>query len=123
MRSIGEIFIFYILIPIVSYDPLKYEGIKYRIRNYSSDCDLFVRLFITYLPDPYFCRCSNVSMGNHTRLLCPGFFQPKPNHSGSRRARVPQTRIPNTDHSTERHPRPWSLLSRGHPAGSAPPLP
>ena len=59
-------------------------------------------------------------MGNHTHLQCPGFFQPKPNHLGSRTAQVPQTRIPNSDHSTERRPRPWSLLSRDRPEESAP---
>ena len=57
-------------------------------------------------------------MGNHTHQLFPDSCLPRPNHSGSRIAQVPQTRTPNSDHSTERRPRPWSLLSRGHPAGS-----
>ena len=89
----------------------------------SFDCGSFIRPFTdTYLLDPYFCRYLNVSTGNHTRLLYPGSSPPRPNHSGSRTAPVPQTRTPNSDHSTEHRPRPWSLLSRGHPAGSDPHL-
>jgi len=75
------------------------------------------------LPDPYFCRYSHASTGNHTHLQFPGFFLPRPDRLGSRTARVPQTRTPNSDHSTERRPRPWSLLSRGRPAGSVRLLP
>jgi len=76
-----------------------------------------VQYFEVGLPSPYFCRCLNASTGNHTHLLFPDFSQPTPNHSGSRRAPVPQTRTPNTYRSIARRPRPWSLLSMGRPAG------
>ena len=116
------------LIPLWHGNHTKYYDIKYQSENLISDYVLFIHAVDifppkTYLQDPCYYRCWNASMGNHTRLLFPGFFLPRPNHLGSHTAPVPQTRTPNSDHSTEHRPRPWSLLSMGRPEGSAHLLP